>query len=114
VTCSVSPWPTTQSSPSPDSGKLGRIQRGKLVETCSLITTTPNALGADIRDRMDRRARNLDALRKLVLTLTQRGIQVHFVKESLTFRGRDSPMAMPLLSMLGTVAEFERSMIRER
>jgi DNA invertase Pin-like site-specific DNA recombinase len=63
---------------------------------------------------MDRLARNLDDLRKLVLTLTNRGIQVQFVKESLTFSGEDSPMAMLLLSMLGAVAEFERSMIRER
>jgi DNA invertase Pin-like site-specific DNA recombinase len=63
---------------------------------------------------MDRLARNLDDLRKLVLTLTKRGIQVQFIKESLTFSGEDSPMAMLLLSMLGAVAEFERSMIRER
>ena len=63
---------------------------------------------------MDRLARNLDDLRKLVLTLTKRGIQVQFIKESLTFGGEDSPMAMLLLSMLGAVAEFERSMIRER
>ena len=63
---------------------------------------------------MDRLARNLDDLRKLVLTLTKRGIRVEFVKESLTFSGEDSPMAMLLLSMLGAVAEFERSMIRER
>jgi DNA invertase Pin-like site-specific DNA recombinase len=63
---------------------------------------------------MDRLARNLDDLRKLVLSLTKRGIQVQFIKESLTFSGEDSPMAMLLLSMLGAVAEFERSMIRER
>jgi DNA invertase Pin-like site-specific DNA recombinase len=63
---------------------------------------------------MDRLARNLDDLRKLVLTLTKRGIQVQFVKESLTFSGDDSPMAMLLLSMLGAVAEFERSLIKER
>lgn len=63
---------------------------------------------------MDRLARNLDDLRKLVLTLTNRGIKVQFVKESLTFSGEDSPMAMLLLSMLGAVAEFERSLIKER
>jgi DNA invertase Pin-like site-specific DNA recombinase len=63
---------------------------------------------------MDRLARNLDDLRKLVLTLTKRGIKVQFVKESLTFGGDDSPMAMLLLSMLGAVAEFERSLIKER
>jgi DNA invertase Pin-like site-specific DNA recombinase len=63
---------------------------------------------------MDRLARNLDDLRKLVSTFTKRGIKVQFVKESLTFSGEDSPMAMLLLSMLGAVAEFERSLIRER
>jgi DNA invertase Pin-like site-specific DNA recombinase len=63
---------------------------------------------------MDRLARNLDDLRKIVLGLTQRAIHVQFVKESLTFTGEDSPMSNLLLSMLGAVAEFERSMIRER
>lgn len=37
-----------------------------------------------------------------------------FVKENLTFTGDDPPMSTLLLSMLGAVAEFERSMIRER
>jgi DNA invertase Pin-like site-specific DNA recombinase len=48
---------------------------------------------------MDRLARSLDDLRKLVLTLTKRGIQVQFVKESLTFSGEGSLMAMSWLSM---------------
>jgi DNA invertase Pin-like site-specific DNA recombinase len=63
---------------------------------------------------MDRLARNLDDLRKIVLGLTGRGVHVQFCKESLTFTGEDSPMSHLLLSMLGAVAEFERSMIRER
>jgi DNA invertase Pin-like site-specific DNA recombinase len=37
---------------------------------------------------MDRLGRNLDDLRKLVLGMTERGVQVQFVKESLTFTGR--------------------------
>jgi DNA invertase Pin-like site-specific DNA recombinase len=41
-------------------------------------------------------------------------LTVQFVKESLTFSGEDSPMAMLLLSMLGAVEEFERATIRER
>ena len=63
---------------------------------------------------MDRLARNLDDLRKTVLDLTRRGVHVQFVKENLTFTGEDSPMSSLLLSLLGAVAEFERSMIRER
>lgn len=63
---------------------------------------------------LDRLARNLTDLRELVTELTQRGIKVEFVKEHLTFTGEDSPMANLLLNLLGSVAEFERSLIRER
>lgn len=63
---------------------------------------------------MDRLARNLEDLRRIVRELTGNGVAVEFVKESLTFTGEDSPMNTLLLSMLGAVAEFERSMILER
>jgi DNA invertase Pin-like site-specific DNA recombinase len=63
---------------------------------------------------MDRLARNLDDLRRMVLDLTGKGVHVRFVKENLTFTGEDSAMSNLLLSLLGAVAEFERSMIRER
>lgn len=63
---------------------------------------------------MDRLARSLEDLRRTVRELTARGVRVHFAKENLTFTGDDSPMSTLLLSMLGAVAEFERSMIRER
>lgn len=63
---------------------------------------------------MDRLARNLDDLRRLVLDLTKRGIAVEFVKERLTFTGEDSPMANLLLSVMGAFAQFERELIKER
>jgi DNA invertase Pin-like site-specific DNA recombinase len=63
---------------------------------------------------MDRLARNVNDLRRIVLALTKRGVKVQFIKESLTFTGEDSPMANLLLSMLGAVAQFERELIRER
>lgn len=63
---------------------------------------------------MDRLARNLDDLRRLVQKLTKRGIRIEFVKESLMFTGDDSPMANLLLSVMGAFAEFERELIRER
>ncbi len=63
---------------------------------------------------MDRLARNVDDLRGIVKGLTARGVVVRFHKEGLTFTGEDSPMSNLLLSMLGAVAEFERSLIRER
>lgn len=63
---------------------------------------------------MDRLARNLDDLRRLVRTLTGKGVRVEFVKESLTFTGEDSPLATLLLSVMGAFAEFERALILER
>ncbi|CAI7974345.1 Transposons Tn4653 resolvase [Frankia sp. Hr75.2] len=63
---------------------------------------------------MDRLARNLDDLRRLVRTLTGKGVRVEFVKESLAFTGEDSPMATLLLSVMGAFAEFERALILER
>ncbi len=63
---------------------------------------------------MDRLARNLDDLRRLVHKLTTRGVRIEFVKEGLTFTGEDSPMAKLMLSVMGAFGEFERALIRER
>ena len=63
---------------------------------------------------MDRLARNLDDLRKVVLGFTDRGVHVRFEKEHLTFTGADSPMSHLLLSVMGAFAQFERDLIRER
>ena len=63
---------------------------------------------------MDRLARNLDDLRRLVAGLTKRGIRIEFLKESMTFTGEDSPMSNLMLSVMGAFAEFERALIRER
>lgn len=63
---------------------------------------------------MDRLARNLDDLRRMVQQLTKRGVHIEFVKEGLSFTGDDSPMANLLLSVMGAFAEFERALIRER
>ena len=63
---------------------------------------------------MDRLARNLDDLRRIVQTLTQHGVCVEFIKEHLVFTGEDSPMANLMLSVMGAFAEFERALLRER
>jgi len=63
---------------------------------------------------MDRLARNLDDLRKIVKKLTMQNTQVKFIKENLIFSGDDSSMANLLLSVMGAFAEFERNLIKER
>lgn len=77
---------------------LGYVREGDTVRVASL----------------DRLARNLDDLRRLVTDLTAKGVRVEFIKEGLTFTGDDNAMARLLLSVMGAFAEFERSLIRER
>lgn len=63
---------------------------------------------------LDRLARNLDDLRRIVQTLTKQGVRIEFVKECLQFTGEDSPMAHLMLSVMGAFAEFERALLKER
>ena len=63
---------------------------------------------------MDRLARNLDDLRKIVKELTGKGVRVCFSKEQLTFSSEKNSMAELLLNVMGAFAEFERSLILER
>lgn len=64
---------------------------------------------------LDRLARNLDDLRRLVDQITAKGCAIHFLRENLTFSNRNSePMAKLMMSVLGAFAEFERSIIKER
>ena len=45
---------------------------------------------------------------------TDRGVQVRFLKENLTFTGGDSPMANLLLNVMGAFSQFERELLKER
>ena len=63
---------------------------------------------------LDRLARNVDDLRRIVSDLTGRGVTVQFVKEALTFTGAADSMGKFMLTVLGAFAEMERSLIRER
>ena len=65
---------------------------------------------------MDRLSRSLADLLETVERLVAKGVEVRFVRENLVFEaGADvNPMSKLLLSLLGAVAEFERSLILER
>ena len=64
---------------------------------------------------IDRLARSLDDLRKLVTDWNNKGITIRFHKEGLNFTADDNtPIAELMLNMLGAVAQFERAIIRER
>lgn len=65
---------------------------------------------------MDRLARNLQDLLSLVEQITNAQATLVFVKENITFTPdtESSPMNVLLLQLLGAVAQFERSLIKER
>lgn len=70
---------------------------------------------------MDRLARSVIDLRKLVDDLVSRDVQVQFVKEKMTFKkptegkkSHEDLMNELMLTMMGAIAEFERGLIKER
>lgn len=63
---------------------------------------------------IDRLARSVQHLLQLVDNFQGKGVSIHFVKEGLRFSGEPSSTDRLILSLLGSVAEFERSLIRER
>ena len=65
---------------------------------------------------MDRLARSTVDLLTVTQTLKEKGVSVHFLKENVHIvpHGEASAISDLLLTMLGAVAQFERSLIRER
>lgn len=63
---------------------------------------------------MDRMARNLRDLKKMIDDLLEKGVQISFLKEGLTFNNVKTPIADLMLGIIGSIAEFEYNLIRER
>lgn len=64
---------------------------------------------------MDRLARNVEDMLRIVRELTRKGVSIRFEKESMTFspEGTD-PRNMLMFTMLSAFSQFERALIRER
>jgi DNA invertase Pin-like site-specific DNA recombinase len=63
---------------------------------------------------MDRLARNLIDLKTIVTELVANGVEVRFVKENITFSGKADHYSQLMLNLMGSFAEFERSLIKSR
>ena len=85
--------------------------RPKLQELLNYIREGDEIYVHDI----SRLARNIEDLHSLVNHITGKGCTVHFIKENLSFTSNQSdPVSQLLLSMLGAVYQFERSIMLER
>jgi len=63
---------------------------------------------------ISRMARNVADLIELIKHMNTQGVTVHFHKEGLTFTGEQNAMQELMLGVLGSVYQFERSMLLER
>ena len=85
--------------------------RPKLQELLNYIRDGDEIYVHDI----SRLARNIEDLHSLVNHITGKGCTIHFIKENLSFTSNQSdPISQLLLSMLGAVYQFERSIMLER
>jgi len=86
-------------------------QRPKLQELLNYIREGDQVYVHDI----SRLARNIEDLHSLVNQITTKGCEIHFIKENLSFSSNQSDaVSQLLLSMLGAVYQFERSIMLER
>ena len=81
--------------------------------SCSAWTTCARVTPLHVHS-IDRLARNLQDLLRLLGQLTGKGVTVQFLKERLAFSGQDDPFQRLQLQIIGAVAEFERALIKER
>lgn len=64
---------------------------------------------------MDRLARNVEDMLRLVREMNDRGVSVQFIKENMNFTvGYDDPRSTLMFTMLSAFAQFERALIKER
>lgn len=64
---------------------------------------------------MDRLARDVEDMLRLVREMNDRGVSVEFIKENMSFTvGSNDPRSTLMFTMLSAFAQFERSLIRER
>lgn len=64
---------------------------------------------------MDRLARNVEDMLRLVRELNEKGVSVEFVKENMVFTaGKEDLRSALMFTMLSAFAQFERALIKER
>ena len=67
-----------------------------------------------IVSKIDRLGRSLVDLNKIVSELVDKGAQVVFIDDNITFSGKDDAMNQLIFNMLSSFAEFERAIIVQR
>ncbi len=66
--------------------------------------------------KIDRLARSIIDLNKIIGTLQEKQVDIHFIKDNLSFKVNETanPLQSLLFNVLGSFAQFERDIIVER
>ncbi|MCE7792644.1 recombinase family protein [Salipaludibacillus sp. CUR1] len=100
-----------------------RIYIEKVTGTSTAQRTELKAMIENVRHgdkvivtKIDRLARSIIDLNKIVTELTDKGVSVQFIKDNMTFEPgeHNKPMQTLMFNMLGSFAQFERDLIVER
>src|SRR5699024_12219183 len=85
------------------------------VQTCALPIYVRNG-DTVIVTKIDRLARSIIDLNRIVSDLTAKGVSVYFINENMTFRNGQHVNSLQtlLFNVLGSFAQFERDLIVER
>lgn len=68
-----------------------------------------------IVSKIDRLARSISDLNKIVEALTEKGVSIRFIQDNITFDAdKNSAMNTLIFNMLGSFAQFERDLIVQR
>lgn len=89
----------------------GSIKTRPELEECLSYVREGDTL---VVDSIDRLARNLLDLQKIISAFVEKGVTVKFLKENIHFASTQDPVANLTLHLMGAFAEFERNMIRAR
>lgn len=90
---------------------------GKDINRLQLQTALDHIRAGDtlVVHSMDRLARNVEDMLRLVREMNDQGVSVDFIKENMSFTaGGEDPRSTLMFTMLSAFAQFERSLIKER
>jgi len=98
-------------------GNVPFLERAEASKLYDRITEQSQGNNTIVVDSIDRLGRNLIDILKTIERFTANGINLKSIKEgfeTLTEEGKENPTAKIVVSLMGSIAEMQRNIIKER
>ena len=97
-------------------GNIPFFERPEAVKLYEAVTSSESPSKTIVIDSIDRLGRNLIDILKTIEVFTSNGINLKSLKEGFEtlIDGKENPIAKMTISVMGSIAEMERSRIKER